>query len=356
VDTFSFHDSNEREEDDLQYFISVETQRKRTGFHVDLQGSGDSFVLENPSFVGTPSPGSRAEVRSSLSSIVERFGYRVILSGFGGDQMNGQTLDPRILMAELLLELRWIELLRQLTAWSLLIRKRPWIQLLLQTLVQLVPVPVRAQFTSPMTNLPWLNRNFARKHQVSARLLEVVDDIWFIRPTTRDAMQTIATLSRHLSSSRPSVVEKRYPYLDQNLVEFLTAIPLDQLLRPGQRRWLMRRAVAHMLPPDVLNRTIKARVGRYPCAVMEKHWDRVEQALSSSVAARRGYINSDSLREALLAMKNGRLPTYVLRLVNAICLEFWLRDVQARGIVDVRLQNKVCTQGTQDRAVVIRRT
>jgi asparagine synthase (glutamine-hydrolysing) len=356
VDTFSFHDSNELEEDDLLYFSSVEAQRNRTGFHVDLQGCGNSFLPEDPSFVGTPSPGSRAEVREALSSIVNQCGYRIILSGFGGDQMNGQTLDPRILMADCFLELRWIELLKQLRAWSLLIRKRPWIHLLLQTLLQVVPIPVRAQFTNSAIALPWLNRDFARKHRVSARMLEELDGIWFIRPGARDAMQTIATLSRHLSSSRPSVVEKRYPYLDQNLVEFLIAIPLGQLLRPGKRRWLMRRAVADILPPEVFNRTTKARVGRYPCTVMEKHWKRVDQALSSSVAGRRGYVSSDNLREALLAMKNGRLPTYVLRLVNAICLEFWLRDVHARGIVDLHLEESTGHQGVRLPDIAIRRT
>jgi hypothetical protein len=118
----------------------------------------------------------------------------------------------------------------------------------------------------------------------------------------------------------------------------------------------MRRAVEDILPPEVLNRTTKARVGRYPCAVMEKHWDRVDQALSSSVAARRGYVRSENLREALLAMKNGRLPTYVLRLVNAICLEFWLRDVHTRGIVDLQLEKATEYRGLRLSGIASRRT
>jgi asparagine synthase (glutamine-hydrolysing) len=338
LDTFSFHDSNEPEEDDFLYFTTVETKRRRTGVHVDLRGSGDSFLVENSSFIATPGAGGRAELRSALSTIVERFGYRVMLSGFGGDQINGQTLDPRVLMADLVLQLRLLRFAKQLTAWSFLIRKRPWIQLFFQSLVQLAPVQVRAQFKSHMLTLPWINSSFARKHGVSARMLEVVDGVWFIRPSARDAVQTITTLSRHLTNLRPSLIEKRYPYLDRNLVEFLIAIPLEQLLRPGQRRWLMRRAVADILPEEVLNRTTKSRVGRYPCVVMEKHWDRVEQALSSSVAAHFGYISGNSLRAALLAMKNGQLPKYLVRLVNAISLEFWLRDVQGRGIVDLHLE------------------
>ena len=76
---------------------------------------------------------------------------------------------------------------------------------------------------------------------------------------------------------------------------------------------------------------------------MEKHWDRVEQALSSSVAAHLGYISGNNLRVALLAMKNGQLPKYLVRLVNAISLEFWLRDVQGRGIVDLHLEKNMNT-------------
>ena len=36
---------------------------------------------------------------------------------------------------------------------------------------------------------------------------------------------------------------------------------------------------------------------------------------------------------ALLAMKNGQVPTYFLRLLKALSLELWLRDVVARHVV-----------------------
>ncbi len=335
VDTLSFHDSNEPEEDDLAYFMRVEEVRKRTGFHVDLRGSGDSFLFDRTAFMAIPTPGSRAEVTSALRPILKDGGYRVILSGLGGDQMNGQSLDPRIQLADLILELRLVEFARQLMAWSLLIRKRPLIQLFFQTLVRLVPVQIRAQFLNHCERVPWVDRRFARKHGMSARLLEIVEGKWLTRPSTMDAMQTIATLSRQLSDTSPSVIEKRYPYLDQDFVEFITAIPLDQVLRPGQRRLLMRKAMADILPFEVLNRRNKARVGRYPCIALEKHWDQVARIFSSPEGARLGYLNGDQIREALLAMKNGRPPTYILRLVNAVFLELWLRDAKDRGVISL---------------------
>ena len=343
VDTFSFYDSNEPEEDDLLYFPTVESRRKEKGFRFDLKGSGDSFLADDNSFAAIPGPGTRAEVRCALSGVIDRFGYRVILSGFGGDQINGQTLDPRVQMANLLLQFRLIKFAKELTDWSLLIRKRPLIQLLIQTLMQLVPVQVRALLKDPAASLPWIDRDFARKHNISARMLEILDGVWFVRPGARDAMQTIATLSRNLSNCRPSIVEKRYPYLDRNLVEFLARIPSEQLLRPGQRRWLMRRAIGDLLPAEILNRKTKARVGRYPCTVMQKHWQGVERVLSYSIADDLGYTSSYNLRQALLAMKNGILPLYVLRLVNSISLEFWLRDLQARKIVELPQANHLRT-------------
>lgn len=339
LDTFSFYDSNEPEEDDLLYFTSVESKRGKKGFHFDLRGSGDSFLTNDHSFAAVPGPGSRAEVRSALTEVIERYGYRVILSGFGGDQINGQTLDPRIQMADLLLHCRLLSLAKQLTEWSLLIRKRPLIQVLMQTLLQLIPIQLRALFKNPTTALPWVDADFAQKHNLSARLLEVLDGIWFVRPGTRDVMQTIATLSRNLSVYRPAVLEKRYPYLDRDLVEFVACIPSDQLLRPGQRRWLMRRAIGDLLPADVLNRNTKARVGRYPCVVIGKHWREIDEALSHCLIGRLGYVDSLKLRNALQDMKNGKLPRYVLRLINAISLEFWLRDLRAREIVTLPLDD-----------------
>jgi asparagine synthetase B (glutamine-hydrolysing) len=42
----------------------------------------------------------------------------------------------------------------------------------------------------------------------------------------------------------PVLEEVRYPYLDQDLIEFILSVPASQLLRPGERRSLMRRSLA----------------------------------------------------------------------------------------------------------------
>jgi asparagine synthase len=54
--------------------------------------------------------------------------------------------------------------------------------------------------------------------------------------------------------------EKRYPYLDRDLLEFVYAIPREQLVRPGQRRSLMRRALIGIVPDVILQRKRKAGI------------------------------------------------------------------------------------------------
>jgi len=48
-------------------------------------------------------------------------------------------------------------------------------------------------------------------------------------------------------------VQKRDPAVDVRLMEFCFAIPEDQFRRDGEGRWLIRRAMADRLPPEILN-------------------------------------------------------------------------------------------------------
>lgn len=336
VDTLSFYNSRESgSESDFHYFRAVENKRGKPGFHLDL-ASAQCLAFQNSGFVPNPNWGNRPDFAAGLASFLRDHRHRVLLSGEGGDEMNGQPLDPRVLMADLLTEFRIKDFARELIAWSLLIRKRPMIQLLLQTLLQFAPATVRARMTQQGKLDPWINKRFARKYRMSARQMETVEGLAIARPSIRDAAQTLATLSRWASCACPSSIEIRYPFLDRDLVEFLTTVPLMQLLRPGQRRSLMRRALADILPAEVCGRRTKASFDRCFVSALNEHWGEVHAVCQSPLSAELGYIEAQEFRDALLAMKNGKLPIYVTRLLNALCLEVWLRDVHARGLLSFR--------------------
>lgn len=336
LDTFSFYDCNEPDEHDLPHLTRVEESRGRRGFHADLQESVTSFFCEGHELVGSPSPAQRPGVKAAISEVLRLQRHRALLSGEGGDEMNGQALDPRVQMAELLLQFRWPEFAKQLTAWSLLLRRQPYIHLLFQTVLQLTPTHIRAKLTNQGAVPNWITRRFAGKHEMSARQMGVVDRAWFLRPAVRDAAHTVATLSRRLTCCGPSVIERRYPFLDQQLVEYLTSISLDQLIRPGQRRSLMRRALVSLLPREILDRKTKSLVGRFPSIMLQHHWNAMERMFPSLLVSRLGYVDQQRFREALIALKSGILPVLMLPLLNAIYLELWLRDMVTRDIISIR--------------------
>ena len=68
-------------------------------------------------------------------------------------------------------------------------------------------------------------------------------------------------LSQYLLSSQGDrvamahAVEGRFPFLDHRLVEFAATIPPDLRLKGLNEKYILKRAVAHLVPPEVLART-----------------------------------------------------------------------------------------------------
>lgn len=335
VDTFSCCDRDEPDEEDFLYFTKVERARGRTGHHVDLRTSGDSFPFRPSIFVATPGFGGRQELLAAKSEIVRKGDYRVLLSGTGGDEMLGQALDPRVQVSDLLQRLQLKRAAHLLTEWSLLLR-RPWVQLAVESLILLLPVSIRARIGSNTKLDAWVNKGFARRHKLAARQLAAVEGSWIWPPSVRDSFQTIIMLSRQMTHSQPMTHETRYPYLDQNLVEFLVSIPTDQLLRPGHRRSLMRRALRDVLPPEILSRKTKSSGGRFFVVTLEKHRKELEEILSAPLFSDLWYLNQAAFSAALTEVRVGNVSRDFMRTMRALSCELWLRHAIACGVMAVQ--------------------
>ncbi len=334
LDTFSSCDRGEPDEDDFLYVAKVEEKRGRAGYHAELKSLGDTFRFDYPTFIATPGFAEREEFRAAKSDVIKSGKYRVLFSGVGGDEVLGQGRDPRTQMADLLRQLRIVELITLLSEWSLRAR-RSWIQLLSQSFVILMPTPLRTRIRPVGKLEPWLNKGFARRYGVTDHLLAAAEGKWLWPPTIRESYQSLQKMAGVMTNLRPSVVEKRYPFLDQTLTEFLTSIPTDQLLRPGERRSLLRRALDNILPREVLLRQTKSTAGRCDILTLQKHWGVIQEILLSPVSSRLGYMHRGRFEAALLAMRSGRVPAYVVHLLRALSLELWLRDAIARGVISV---------------------
>jgi asparagine synthase (glutamine-hydrolysing) len=134
----------------------------------------------------------------------------------------------------------------------------------------------------------------------------------------------------------PTVDEMRYPCLDQTLTEFLTSIPTDQLLRVGERRSLMRRALVNIVPSNVLSRRTKQREGRCYIATLAKHWQDLSGILISPIVSRLEYVNESEFRAALRNLKNtGRLSIESMMLLRGLFLELWLRTAIGHKAISI---------------------
>ncbi len=225
--------------------------------------------------------------------------------------------------------MRLVELCKQLKEWSL-VKKRPWIQLFLQTLGLLSPQVVGAHLLEQAKVDSWIDGRFSQRLKFSRRQLEPSGRYGFWLPTRQRHAQVLEGLARQITHFPPpsGLYETRYPFLDQNVVEYIVAIPATQLLRPGERRSLMRRALANVLPPEVC----------YMIA-LEKQWGELDRLLTVSLTAQLGYVDGEHLRQALRAMKNGKVFSQPVRLLRWPSLELWLRNALAKGVIRVPLRS-----------------
>ena len=58
--------------------------------------------------------------------------------------------------------------------------------------------------------------------------------------------------------------EWRYPFLDRDLVSFCLAVPREQMVRPRERRSLMRRSLAGVVPRELHTRESKHTPYSFP--------------------------------------------------------------------------------------------
>jgi asparagine synthase (glutamine-hydrolysing) len=117
-------------------------------------------------------------------------------------------------------------------------------------------------------------------------------------------------------------LESRVPFADPRLVRFAFATGPDLKLRDGATKWILRRAVADVLPEMVLNRR---KVGFDTPAeswMRDKHNDFLHDLLLSSAARQRGLWNPRGI-SALLENSEHRLWFDVLWKV--VCIEAWAK-------------------------------
>jgi len=335
LDTVSYYDDSEPNWNERPYFTKVEEKRGRSGCHIEvgLQGSF-KLDLNSDRFAATPSASSHtSEAGKQFIDCMASQGNRVLLSGIGGDEIMGGVPTPIPELADLLARAQLGKLTQQLKVWSLN-KKKPWFHLFFTAAQRFFP-PGFIGTEKVKQQVPWLNFDFAKRNTAALRGYESRMKLFGPLPSFQENLRTLDTLRRQLScSSLPQPpYEKRYPYLDRSLLELVFSIPREQLLRPYQRRSLMRRALAGVVPAEVLDRKRKAFVERAPIAAISAECTSLTKMTQDRAWVSFGITDADALFESLQKVqKGGKVP--LVPLVRTFTLAVWLINLAHWGLLD----------------------
>ena len=336
LQTVSYFNDFEPHWNERPYFTKVEERRGRAGCHIDI-GRQEPLThqFDHATFATTPAAGARpTKFSKQFADCLLRGNIRVVLSGVGGDEVMGGVPNPLPELQDLLVLGRFRHFLQQLKLWALA-KNKPCLQIFCEVclpfLPALSPVP---QHKRPAS---WVNPEFLQRNRIALRSSTPRVRLFGPPPSFQNSLSTLDGLRRQIACttlpSRPGF-EKRYPFLDRNLLQFLCAIPREQLVRPGQRRSLMRRALTGIVPDELIHRKRKAYTSCSPLRAIHEDWVSLLDLSQRMITDSLGIVNAGSFSKALKQARLG-LEVPIIPLMRTLTLEYWIRTAHNHGIFDV---------------------
>ncbi len=285
-----------------------------------------------------------------MHSAIRQRGYRVVLTGQGGDQWFGGSPDC---FAELLCGVRFIELFRLLRDEAayptrVLGGQGPMTLLLRRTLWPLVP-PRPKLFINHLRGvrlvLPFVNPEFARKLDLERARNAPTRQLRGLSFTQRTMYQVLNLgISIHFAELNErecafAGLEGRHPFYDRRIIEFAFAIPEDQRCRPRATKYIFRQPGRGLLPESVRQRRNKA----YFDNLLLHGLKDVTAALGGEVAfgsfnvVHRGWVDPEQFRKVYRDRIGDAARANLWPLWSVLELEMWLRECVAPARPEGRL-------------------
>ncbi len=337
IDTVTYCDTAEVTWNEMPLVSMIESKRGRTGHHIEIGGANDApQELKPPRFHAIPtSPGVTAVAARAFASVVSRGRHRIVLSGLGGDEILGGVPTPIPELADLLAQRRGYEFVRQSTRWAIA-KKKPVVAFWRTTLSQFLP-PSMSAVSNSSRRITWFTKKFSERNEsfigFSRPRLKLMGPL----PSMQVNLWSLDVLRRQFActplASEPAY-EWRYPLMDRDLVSFCFSVPREQLVRPHQRRSLMRRALAGLVPTEILERRRKAYVSRGLVHALTAEWTRLggsKQLLLEDW----GIVDGAALGVGIRDAEHGR-EVLAIPLLRTLTIEHWLRNMQQEPQIATR--------------------
>jgi asparagine synthase (glutamine-hydrolysing) len=323
LDTLSYFDEGEPNWNEKPFFTAVEEARGKRGIHIATSYLRRDFSNPDPAYPLPGIDGSAVSRERAFENCFGGFEKRVVVSGFGGDELLGGASNPVPVLADALMEGRFGSLREGLIRWSVAERITVW-----QMLSEVVHAAYGQRWSKRLSQAalpPWLRLSDSIPVRSNdARMREVAGTL----PSTRDSVASWNSVIETLPHRLPGLLtrrEYRYPILDRDLVEFLLRVPSDQLRRPGERRSLMRRALGSLIPREVMQRTRKAFLQRGPIRLLDENRHAICSLFLSSALGDLGLVDPNCIQTMVQRDGIETLAQHRKTLMRAIHLELWLR-------------------------------
>jgi asparagine synthase (glutamine-hydrolysing) len=324
VDTVSYYDDSEPNWNEKPYFTLVERARGKRGLHIEALSQNRKFGPPAPQYLW---PGPESCTLAAERQLEHQLGfgqYRAILSGIGGDELLGGPPNPLPELADLLVTGNIRKLISEAFQWCVA-KREPLIHLLYDTTAL-----VAALYTRPQPRRqkapPWLSAVLLEQ-SAKLRFRELSGGAIGHLPSAVDSGLTWCSIIETLPRPFQRVIvrrEYRYPFLDRDMVDFLIRIPANQLMRPGRRRLLMRRALRGIVPAEVLERRRKAYVARGVLVALSNNKSHLTSLFRHSLLGSIGYVKEEALRSAVTGLDAPVNTSQEEWLMRAIKFELWM--------------------------------
>jgi asparagine synthase (glutamine-hydrolysing) len=329
IDTVTYCDATELTWDEMPLVLKVETERGRMGHHIEIAPSDATPPEANRSrFQAIPtSLGVTTGAAQTFASLVSRGRHQVVLSGLGGDEILGGVPTPIPELADLHARCRGYHFVRQSVRWAVA-KKKPVVGLWRTTVNQFLP-PNTDMFSNSSERITWLTKEFFERNESFLGFSQPRIKLFGPLPSMQVNLWSLDILRRQFActplASQPAY-EWRYPFMDRDLVSFCFSVPREQLVRPQQRRSLMRRALVGLVPKEVLERRRKAYVTRGLVNALRAEWARLGGG-NELLLEELGIANCAAVNESIRHAEQGR-DVSIVPLLRTLAMEHWLRTMR----------------------------
>lgn len=289
--TISYHTPNIPSCDESSYIesvtkhLSIETHYLNT----EIQGAleypiGFKHALESPWV--REYPFMNYECR-----FFREHGADVLLTGNGGDEITSggnRVLQHRLLRGDLRV---LFEVIRYCKKYRLSVAKTCYHMFIEPYLPAYLDRTLRSVLRKNVNNKrswpPWVSSLTAERLKLAERYYSPLKPRQFKSMASQDMYDNLvegltsggAYGANELMASRYGL-EVRYPFLDQNVIEFCFAVPVSLWFRHSYPKWLLRYATQDLLPDNVRWRLDKTVATEIFGKAMEKNMDYIRQVLA----------------------------------------------------------------------------